>query len=122
MIHRVASVLLVVALVLAGGSEPFRHMRPTRRSPRPRLAVGVATPGLTNMAPHLARTLSYATDITNSRSHSRAVTSPGVRVGATPALVGFVMAGIVPDFSAGTAFASSGLTPRLAANPNPSVA
>ena len=59
MIHRVAGVVLVVALVSAGGSEPFARVPQSRRSPRPRLVVGcggstVAEPD--NVATHLART------------------------------------------------------------------
>ena len=102
MIHLVVRVLLVVVLVLAGGSEPFTHMRQNRLSSRRELVGGaVAAPG------HLYGHAAGMTTLAGDRHHhlsvtlaTVAVTRPSVPVGATPALVGFVMAGIVPDFPA----------------------
>ena len=99
MIHRVASVLLVVALVLAGGSEPSRHMRQTRRSPRRELVGGAVA-----AARHLHGYAAGTNTLVGDRHHhlsvplaTVAVAHPNVRVGATPALVGVWEARIVPD-------------------------
>ena len=103
MIHRVASALLVVALVSAGGSAPFAHAprpNPRQRAMRARCARSIdtaqcvhrqdRTPGPTTLVADRHHHLSVALATVS-------VSRPSVRVGATPALVGFVMAGIVPD-------------------------
>ncbi len=102
MIHRVASVLLVMALVWAGGSVASAQVPRTNR--RPRQPVGCCERSLCE-AGHLRGNAADATTLVGGRRHHSsvtlatvAVTRPSVRVGATPALVGFSMAGIVPDF------------------------
>ena len=64
MSHRPAGVLLVVALVSAGGAGPFTHVAQNRQTPRLRLrseALSVSSPSstpFTSIAMHLARPLS----------------------------------------------------------------
>ena len=104
MIHRVASVLLILVLAAAAEAAPFAHVRVSRRStPRPRLLVGGAerrvdapvhlyghAPGTNTLVGDRHRHLSVA-------QLDDAVARPSVRVGATPALVEVWEARIVPD-------------------------
>ena len=103
--HRVASALLVVALVLASGSALSAHMPPNRRSLRQRELLGGCQCGVNEFARvHLHGQASGTTTLVGDRHHhlsvalaTVAVAHPNVRVGATPALVGVWEARIVPD-------------------------
>ena len=93
MIHRVASVLLVLALVAA--SAPFAQMRVNRRrAPRQQLDAPV----------HLCAPATRTNTLVGERPPHRsvpqlddAVARPSVRVSATPALVEVWEPRIVPD-------------------------
>ena len=105
MFHRIASVLLVAALVLVGGAAPFTHV--PRMNRRPRQLVGSCERSVGELG-HLHSQAAGTNTLVGDRHHhlsvtptTGAVTHPSVRVGATPALVGFVMAGIVPDLLPG---------------------
>ena len=101
MVYRLAGVLLVVALASAGGAEPFARVPSNRRSPRPRLVVGswCSVAELTHSNCYARGTNAL---IGNRHHHLLAAlatvaVAPNLHVHATPALVGFVTAGIVPD-------------------------
>ena len=94
MIHRVASVLLILALA-AAASAPVTHGRVNRRrTARQRLDAAVHlyghAPGTTTLVGDRRRHLSVA-------QLDDAVARPSVRVGTTPALVEVWEARIVPD-------------------------
>ena len=103
--HRVASALLVVALVLASGSALSAHVPPNRRSLRQRELLGDCQRGVNEIARvHLHGQASGMTTLVGDRHHhlsvalaTVAVAHPNVRFGATPALVGVWEARIVPD-------------------------
>ena len=102
MIHRVASALLVVALLLAGGSDLFARV--PRRNPLLRVTGGGGRSVDTAGCVHLQGQIPSTNTLVGDRHHplsaaleTVAVASASVRVGSTPALVGFVIAGIVPD-------------------------
>ena len=102
MVHRVTSVLLAVAVVAAAGTLPSSHVPP--RNQRVRVMVRSAGRSLcTEARVHLHSYIPGTTILVGDRHHHPSVAlapidaHSSVRVGATPALVGFVMAGIVPD-------------------------
>ena len=96
MIHRVASALLIVALLLAGGSDPFARV--PRRNPRLRVMTGgggrsVDTAGCVHLQGQIPSTNTLVGDRHHPLSaalETVAVASASVRVGSTPALVGFI--------------------------------
>ena len=102
---RPAGVLLVVALVLAGGAEPFTHGPLNRQTPRLRLRVRSAQRSVAEL--EAVRLDNYApgtTTLVSDRRHYPSVAlatvagpRPSVRVAATPAVVEVREAGIVPD-------------------------
>ena len=104
MIHRVACVLLV-ALVSAGGAEPFTHSPLNRQTPRLRLRVRGAQRSVAELeAVHLHNYALGTTTLVSDRQHQPSValaTVAGprlsVRAAATPAVVEGWEAGIVPD-------------------------
>ena len=104
MIHRVACVLLV-ALVSAGGAEPFTHSPLNRQTPRLRLRVRGAKRSVAQLeAVHLHNYALGTTTLVSDRQHQPsvalatvAVAHCNVRVGASPSVVGVWGPRIVPD-------------------------
>ena len=103
MSHRPAGVLLVVALVSAGGAGPFTHVAQNRQTPRPRVRGAQRIVAELN-AVHLHRYAPGTTTLISDRQHHPSVAlatvaspRPSVRVAATPAVVEVWEAGIVPD-------------------------
>ncbi|MCH8991660.1 MAG: hypothetical protein IIA44_07935 [Acidobacteria bacterium] len=105
MIHRVARVLLVVALGSTAGSAPFAHVPMHRRSPQQRVLVrrGAhrdAEPALVHLDGHAPGTNTLVGDRHRHLSVGQlddAVARPSGRVGATSALVEVWEARVVPD-------------------------
>ena len=96
MTHRVASVLLVVALVSAGGL-PVRHVRSNNRPPRQQRLVRVEEPEAVHLQGHALRTNTLVGDRHHHQLATDADVRPSVRVGATSALVEVGEAGVVPE-------------------------
>ena len=114
MIHRVVRVLLVGALVSAGGSTPFAHVHPHGHghgAPRAEEARAYSQSAYhQGQGAHWHLTGRQAADtsgtntLVGARQHHAsialptvAVERPSVGVGATPSLVEVWEAGIVPD-------------------------
>ncbi len=103
MIHRVASALLVAALVSAGESDPFTRMPLNRRSLRQRELVGDLGRSVAESRQRYSHAPATNTLVGDRHHHLSVapapvdVAHPSVRVGATPALVELREAGIVPD-------------------------
>ena len=125
MIHRVAGVLLVVALGSSAGVTPFARVRMNLRTPRHRLLVGRAVRRIAEPAPVQVHGHAPVSNTLVDYSHHQlsvvlatvAVEHPSVRVGVTPALVGVSAARIVPDLPSRsvpvTANARSNRPPRV---------
>lgn len=99
MTHRVASVLLVVALVSASGL-PVRHVRSNQRPPRQQRLVRVEEPEAVPLQGHAPGTNTLVGDRHRHLSVGQlddAVARPSGRVGATSALVEVWEARVVPD-------------------------
>ena len=101
-IYRVAGVLLVVALVSTGGSDPFARVPQNRRSPRPRLVVGGGGSSVaeTQQHGHAAGTHSFEGDRPSYLSVTLAtvtVAPPSLHIDASPALAELHGAGMVPE-------------------------